>query len=376
MLTYFWGNIKAICILFVLLVSSCYNIVYAEDMGRDRAFCYPGAPGNNTTPATFSYNFGTVIVSDVNNNSPGTVLPSQDWKIGHYKAYCNSLDDYEVYFSGVSGIDPSGASGDHQGSDIFIHLTHEISVSTHVKLYNKNGTMTDKAVPFDNYSTNYPADRSKPSSWASGTEGYIKIRLDKKIISDISINNVLLVSLYVSQFPTEHGPIPVFNAYIGNLNIEVPQGCTINEGTSFTVNMPDVWASELSRAGAGVKPTGVSPVATTIPINCTNKDIDAVMTLVFDGNISSTRDVNGRQSIIQAEDNPDVGIMIMDSQQESVDLNALAAHVGVPFKLVENRAESAQTADVTFLSLPVSTTGRRPAAGRYNALAVLRVEYQ
>ncbi len=86
MLTYFWGNIKAICILFVLLVSSCYNIVYAEDMGRDRAFCYPGAPGNNTTPATFSYNFGTVIVSDVNNNSPGTVLPSQDWKIGHYKA--------------------------------------------------------------------------------------------------------------------------------------------------------------------------------------------------------------------------------------------------------------------------------------------------
>lgn len=59
--------------------------------------------------------------------------------------------------------------------------------------------------------------------------------------------------------------------------------------------------------------------------------------------------------------------MIMDSQQESVDLNALAAHVGVPFKLVENRAESAQTADVTFLSLPVSTTGRRPAAGRYNA---------
>lgn len=100
------------------------------------------------------------------------------------------------------------------------------------------------------------------------------------------------------------------------------------------------------------------------------------MTLVFDGNISSTRDVNGRQSIIQAEDNPDVGIMIMDSQQESVDLNELAAHVGVPFKLVENRAASAQTADVTFLSLPVSTTGRLPAAGRYNALAILRVEYQ
>lgn len=40
------------------------------------------------------------------------------------------------------------------------------------------------------------------------------------------------------------------------------------------------------------------------------------------------------------------------------------------------RAASAQTADVTFLTLPVSTTGKVPAAGRYNALAILRVEYQ
>ncbi|MCV5712474.1 fimbrial protein, partial [Escherichia coli] len=105
-------------------------------------------------------------------------------------------------------------------------------------------------------------------------------------------------------------------------------------------------------------------------------DTDAVMTLVIDGNISATRDTNGKQSIIQAQDNPDVGIMIMDSQQNSVDLNALATSVGVPFRLVENQAASAQTADVTFLALPVSTTGKVPAAGRYNALAVLRVEYQ
>ncbi|MCZ6324135.1 fimbrial protein, partial [Escherichia coli] len=75
----------------------------------------------------------------------------------------------------------------------------------------------------------------------------IKIRLDKKIISDVSLNNVLLVSLYASQRQTEHGPVPLFNAWISNLDIQVPQGCTINEGTSFTVNMPDVWASELSR---------------------------------------------------------------------------------------------------------------------------------
>ena len=79
---------------------------------------------------------------------------------------------------------------------------------------------------------------------------------------------------------------------------------------------------------------------------------------------------------VSARFDGDVGIMIMDSQQNSVDLNALATSVGVPFRLVENQAASAQTADVTFLTLPVSTTGKVPAAGRYNALAILRVEYQ
>lgn len=367
---------RTILVLFVAMLAGYTSVAEAKVTNRGRAYCYPGTPDNNTTPASFSYDFGTVTITDVNNNAPGTVLPEKNWTIGRYQAYCDSLDDYEVYFSAVSGLDPTGTSGDHQGSDIFIPLTHELSVSTHIKLYNKNGTMTDKTVPFDNYSTNYPSDRSKPSNWSSGTEGYIKIRLDRKIISDVSISNALLVALYVSQFPTEHGPVPVFNAYLANLNINVPQGCVINEGTSFTVNLPDVWASELSRAGAGMKPGGVTPVATTIPINCTNMDTDAVVTLVFDGDISPTRDSNGRQSIIQAQNNRDVGVMIMDSQQESVELNSVASKIGVPFRLVENRDAHAQTASVTFLALPVSTTGQVPVAGRYSALAVLRIEYQ
>lgn len=121
MITYAGYKVKIIFIIFLFLG---YHVVAYAEMGRDREFCYPGTPGNNTTPATFFYDFGTVIISDVNNNSAGTVLPSQNWKIGRYKAYCNSLDDYEVYFSGISGIDPSGASGNPQGAEIFIPVTH------------------------------------------------------------------------------------------------------------------------------------------------------------------------------------------------------------------------------------------------------------
>lgn len=112
---------------------------------------------------------------------PGTVLPSQIWKVGTYKAYCNSLDDYEIYFSAVSGIDPSGASGDHQGSDVFIPLTHEISVSTHIKLYNQNGTMTDKIVPFENYNTNYPGTEANHLIGHQVLKDILKSGLIKKL---------------------------------------------------------------------------------------------------------------------------------------------------------------------------------------------------
>lgn len=138
MITYTGYKLKVIFIIFLFLG---YHVVAYAEMGRDREFCYPGSPENNTTPAVFYYNFGTTIISDINNNIPGTILPEKNWKIGLYKAYCNSISNYEVYFSGVSGIDPSGTSGIQQGSDIFVPVTHEISISTHIKLYNKNGVM-------------------------------------------------------------------------------------------------------------------------------------------------------------------------------------------------------------------------------------------
>lgn len=54
-------------ILLIIIFSNVLSsIANAEDMGRERAYCYPGSLSNNTTPASFSYNFGTIVVSDVN----------------------------------------------------------------------------------------------------------------------------------------------------------------------------------------------------------------------------------------------------------------------------------------------------------------------
>lgn len=50
MITYAGYKVKIIFIIFLFLV--CHVVAYAE-MGRDREFCYPGTPENNTTPATF-----------------------------------------------------------------------------------------------------------------------------------------------------------------------------------------------------------------------------------------------------------------------------------------------------------------------------------
>ena len=39
-------------ILLIIIFSNVLSsIANAEDMGRERAYCYPGSPSNNTTPA-------------------------------------------------------------------------------------------------------------------------------------------------------------------------------------------------------------------------------------------------------------------------------------------------------------------------------------
>lgn len=41
-------------ILLIIIFSNVLSsIANAEDMGRERAYCYPGSPSNNTTPASF-----------------------------------------------------------------------------------------------------------------------------------------------------------------------------------------------------------------------------------------------------------------------------------------------------------------------------------
>ncbi len=38
-------------ILLIIIFSNVLSsIANAEDMGRERAYCYPGSPSNNTTP--------------------------------------------------------------------------------------------------------------------------------------------------------------------------------------------------------------------------------------------------------------------------------------------------------------------------------------
>lgn len=78
MITYTGYKLKVIFIIFLFLG---YHVVAYAEMGRDREFCYPGSPENNTTPAVFYYNFGTTIISDINNNIPGAILPEKTGKL-------------------------------------------------------------------------------------------------------------------------------------------------------------------------------------------------------------------------------------------------------------------------------------------------------
>lgn len=77
MITYTGYKLKVIFIIFLFLG---YHVVAYAEMGRDREFAILDLRKQYHT-GCFYYNFGTTIISDINNNIPGTILPEKTGKL-------------------------------------------------------------------------------------------------------------------------------------------------------------------------------------------------------------------------------------------------------------------------------------------------------
>lgn len=316
-----------------------------------------------------------ICVSGCNNNVTTTIsgqLSSAENSVGGTKN-SNSITTPGVtvrYSSGYAngwGVYTGNsvpAPGTNQGNWTYIKVDDYISVA----LSDTDNCMT-RYVPFNlsvrNGATcqynNYPGDGSdvvgSPHAYQS------RIRVDKKIVSGTYSKNLLLAEFGLCQpGGTPSGcakkDIVMSRIYL-NLNVTVPQTCTLNAGQVINIDFGNISSGAFTTAGA--RPEGVNDIVRNVAISCDNIAANTAMTVRLQAD-----KISGKAVVTNT--NNDVGFVVADGNGTALTPNNLSSII--PFTL-----DSYGNSNVTIRVYPVSVTGNKPAEGPVTSQAYLRVDF-
>ncbi|GJK52529.1 hypothetical protein TUM17560_49060 [Serratia marcescens] len=144
-----------------------------------------------------------------------------------------------------------------------------------------------------------------------------------------------------------------------NLNITVPQTCTLNPGQTLDLNFGDISSAAFTTAGGRAE--GVNDIVRSIPIECDGIAANTAMTVRLQAD-----KVSGNAVVTNT--NSDVGFVVADSNGTPLTPNNLSSVI--PFTL-----DSYGNSNVTIRVYPVSVTGNKPAEGPVTSQAYLRVDF-
>lgn len=189
------------------------------------------------------------------------------------------------------------------------------------------------------------------TSWKYG--GARLIIQDSSEARNITLTNKLVGTLFLATdayYGKKIGGSPLTRVYLTG-TISIPASCTLS--SSATIQLPDTYSGEYSKAGAGVKIGN----GTTQPmsIKC------------LGGSESATIDLHVSTSKVSGDDivtsNPDVGVRVLDGNG-----NTISANNGKTSATL-----SAGEVDVPFTYVPVAISGKNPTPGDYSAIETITV---
>lgn len=309
----------------------------------------------------YTYDFGSINVTDPNANTAGTSFPDvYTWNgSGGYKAVCDcdpsNTVSAPIYYSAVSDL-PVGHT---DGSLQYYKLNEYLEVAA--KAWIGGSVQQYLGVPFTGVSNKYKESCSAASGgtegWASGGRGKLSLYIEKPFIGVVTISSTKIFELYGSWSTAPYGGTPLSDVYISG-QVIVPQTCSVNAGQIVTVDFGSFMSGEFKNKGQ--MPAGYTPKTITVPIKCNGMDANASLTLRFQAEASADEPAAIKTS------NDDVGVQITDSSGKVIEPNSGL----IPFQLDDNLQ-----ATVTFHAAPISTTGNAPAEGTFSATAYIRVDF-
>lgn len=323
------------------------------------AWGYTGwcSPDNGTQ--SFSYNFGSKVISDPSQNAPGTSFPDVFmWSLGNsYNTTCDCDPSYgggrPTYFHTQTSL----PVGHNDGNAQYYKVNDYLEVATSIYV---SGTVDDYVnTPWDNISNNGTtsvAHCGKSAGTKTGSQGKLSLYIAKSFVGFSNINTKIL-DIYASDVSGSFGGVPIASlSIIGN--VTVPQTCSVNAGQIVTVDFGSFMSGEFKNKGQ--MPAGYTPKTITVPIKCNGMDANASLTLRFQAEASA------EEPAAIKTNNDDVGVQITDDSGKVIEPNSGL----LPFQLDDNLQ-----ATVTFHAAPISTTGKAPAEGTFSATAYIRVDF-
>ncbi|MDM3404681.1 fimbrial protein [Citrobacter sp. Cb019] len=301
-------------------------------------------------------------VSDVTKITPGQTI-RKDWdEGGTYVGWCDNEPGVktETWFKANPGPQ---LTSEAPGNARFYYIPgtdNTLSVQTHIYIVGHG----ELRVPLNDASNLAPDDHSKPGShWSSGGEGYIIVRIEKELASSrIVIPPTVVAELWGSHTKGSYGPSPMVQVIVSG-SIIVPQSCTINAGSTLSIDLGNAWAADFKVPGA--KPDTYEPKVITVKAHCDNVHATEQLSL----GMEATAAAGGYGAIKTTNDN--IGIMLSAQSAQSPETQLLTSDpsIRVPFLLDTHNGE----ATITLKSWPVKVSSDDPAPGSYSATALLDV---
>lgn len=310
---------------------------------------------------TYSFNFGSKIITDPTQNTAGQSYPDvYSWDSSQvYHMSCDCTDNtgttYEAtYFKTLTEL----PIGHNDGTNQYYQVDDYLEVSTSVFVGGAVGAYVPTPwVNVSNKTTSVCASNPDGRGYATGAKGKLSLYIKKPFVGVVNIANVKIIDIYASLFSGSFGGQPISSVYMTG-SVTVPQSCTINAGQIVTVDFGSFMSGEFKNKGQ--MPAGYTPKTITVPIKCNGMDANASLTLRFQAEASADEPAAIKTS------NDDVGVQITDDSGKVIEPNSGL----LPFQLDDNLQ-----ATVTFHAAPISTTGNAPAEGTFSATAYIRVDF-
>jgi type 1 fimbria pilin len=207
----------------------------------------------------------------------------------------------------------------------------------------------------------------------SGAQGLVHLYFRQAVIGTSTITDSPLLDVYINSDPSVvRGGRPTATVSMSG-TITVPQKCEL-KNSMITVPFGSIMSADFKVKGQ--KPSTVTMHEETLYLECTNLSTRAKISLLFEGEVNphdptalKTTTTNGSVTT----DNDDIAIRIEEKRNGNTQVISPGDKLSMAMNGLGNIDSDSQT---TLNIYPISTTGKAPKVGDFEATATITIKME